>query len=108
MSCQAAGPLGAQAADTVLSRIAGEQPAVLSQAFVGQCISVGRHAGTVQISHTDDTPTRFYIGGRAAARIKEFICRGTVWSIAREGRKPGSYYWLRGGKRATREPVPVS
>ncbi|MGB9279940.1 MAG: FAD-dependent oxidoreductase, partial [Pseudonocardiaceae bacterium] len=27
MSCQAAGPLGAQAADTVLSRIAGEQPA---------------------------------------------------------------------------------
>ena len=108
MSCQAAGPLGAQAADTVLSRIAGEQPAVLSQAFVGQCISVGRHAGTVQISYTDDTPTRFYIGGRAAARIKEFICRGTVWSIAREGRKPGSYYWLRGGKRATREPVPVS
>src|SRR6185312_13073978 len=34
MSCQAAIPLGAQAANTVLSRIAGEQPAVLDQAFV--------------------------------------------------------------------------
>ena len=29
MSCQAAGPLGTQAADTVLSRIAGEEPGVI-------------------------------------------------------------------------------
>src|SRR6202011_2534213 len=67
MSCQAAGPLGAQAANTVLSRIAGEEPAVVSQAFVGQCISLGRSLATFQISHADDTPTRFYIGGRTAA-----------------------------------------
>ena len=42
MSCQAAIPLGAQAANTVLARIAGEQPAVINQAFTGQCISLGR------------------------------------------------------------------
>ncbi len=35
MSCQAALPLGAQAANTVLSRIAGEDPAMVNQAFVG-------------------------------------------------------------------------
>ncbi len=56
MSCQAAGPLGAQAANTVLSRIAGGTPAPLNQAFVGQCISLGRSHGTVQLARTDDTP----------------------------------------------------
>jgi NADH dehydrogenase len=108
MSCQAAGPLGAQAANTVLSRIAGEEPAVVNQAFVGQCISLGRSLATFQISRTDDSPTRFYLSGRAAARLKEFICKGTVSFTAREGRKPGSYFWLRGGKRATRDPVGVA
>jgi NADH:quinone reductase (non-electrogenic) len=102
MSCQAAMPLGAKAADTVLSRIAGREPAVVNQAFVGQCISLGRSLGTFQIAHTDDTPRRLYIGGRTAAMIKEFICKGTVNYLAKEARKPGSYFWLRGGKRAER------
>ena len=108
MSCQAAGPLGAQAANTVLSRIAGEEPARLSLAFVGQCVSLGRKRATLQLSHTDDTPRRSYIAGRPAAVIKEQICKGTVSFIAREGRKPGSYFWLRGGRRPAREPVTVS
>jgi NADH dehydrogenase len=108
MSCQAAGPLGAQAANTVLSRLAGEEPARLSLAFVGQCISLGRKRGTLQLSHTDDTPRQSYIAGRAAAVIKEQICKATVSFIAREGRKPGSYFWLRGGKRPAGESVTVS
>jgi NADH dehydrogenase len=108
MSCQAAGPLGAQAANTVLSRIAGEQPAVINQAFIGQCISLGRKLATVQFSHTDDTPRRGYLAGRPAALIKELICKGTVRGIAREGRKPGSAFWFRGGKRPANDPVRVS
>ena len=100
MSCQAALPLGAQAANTVLSRIAGSStPEILNQAFVGQCISLGRTQGTVQLSHTDDTPVNMAIGGRTAASIKEAICKGTVWAIRREAAKPGSYFWLKGGKR---------
>ena len=55
MSCQAAGPLGAQAANTVLSRIAGTEPAVMDQAFVAQCISLGRRAATVQPARKDDS-----------------------------------------------------
>ena len=99
MSCQAAGPLGAQAANTVLSRIVGDEPAALSQAFVGQCISLGRTHATVQFAHTDDTPVNLFLGGRAAASVKEAICKGTVWSIRREAEKPGSYFWFKGGKR---------
>lgn len=108
MSCQAAGPLGAQAANTVLSRIAGDEPAVVSLAFVGQCISLGRKLATFQVTHADDTPRRLYLAGRPAAALKEFICKGTVSFTARESRKPGSYFWFRGGKRPAAAPVSVS
>jgi NADH dehydrogenase FAD-containing subunit len=100
MSCQAAIPLGAQAANTVLSRIAGTEPAALNQAFTGQCISLGRKAGTIQLAHLDDRVMPIYVGGRAAALVKEAVCKGTVSFLAREARKPGSYFWLKGGKRA--------
>jgi NADH:ubiquinone reductase (H+-translocating) len=99
MSCQAALPLGAQAANTVLSRIAGEQPAVINQAFTGQCISVGRTGATIQIAKTDDTVLPLYLGGRAGAAVKEAVCKGTIAFLTREARKPGSYFWLKGGKR---------
>lgn len=102
MSCQAAIPLGAQAADTVLSRIAGGEPAAVDQAFTGQCVSLGRKAGVIQIAHLDDRPTRLFLGGRVAAAIKEAVCKGTVWQLGLEARKPGSYVWLKGGKRAER------
>ncbi|RRR45042.1 FAD-dependent oxidoreductase [Mycolicibacter terrae] len=100
MSCQAAIPLGAQAADTVLARIAGTSPTALDQAFTGQCISVGRSYATVQLARRDDTPVKAYLGGRLAAAVKEAICKATVWGIRREGAKPGSYRWLKGGTRA--------
>ncbi|OBH21190.1 NAD(P)/FAD-dependent oxidoreductase [Mycolicibacter sinensis] len=99
MSCQAAIPLGAQAADTVLARIAGTSPTALDQAFTGQCISVGRSYATVQLARRDDTPVKAYLGGRLAAAVKEAICKATVWGIRREGAKPGSYRWLKGGTR---------
>jgi NADH:ubiquinone reductase (H+-translocating) len=99
MSCQAAFPLGAQAANTVLSRIAGTQPAAISQAFTGQCISVGRTAGTIQIAKTDDTVLPLYVGGRGAAAIKEAVCKSTISFLTREARKPGSFFWIKGGKR---------
>jgi NADH dehydrogenase FAD-containing subunit len=102
MSCQAALPLGAQAANTVLSRIAGTQPEAVNQAFVGQCISLGRKSGTIQLAHLDDRVLPLFIGGRSAATIKEAVCKGTVSFLAKEARKPGSYFWLKGGKRAER------
>jgi len=102
MSCQAAIPLGAQAANTVLSRIAGTAPAALNQAFTGQCISLGRKSGIVQLAHLDDRVVPIYLAGRTAASVKEAVCKATVSFLAREARKPGSYFWIKGGKRAQR------
>lgn len=91
MSCQAAMPLGARAADTVLARIAGERPAPLNQVFAGQCISLGRRAGIFQFAHRNDVALWFHIDGRTGAKLKEFVCAGIVKHLAGEARKPGSY-----------------
>lgn len=107
MSCQAAGPLALTAAKTVVSRIAGTEPAVVDQAFVGSCISLGRGAATFQIARKDDSPVNYYLGGRLAARLKEAVCKGTVSNIRRAARKPGSAIVFKAGKRAARQQVPA-
>lgn len=108
MSCQAALPMGAQAAETILSRIAGAEPTPLNQAFTGQCISLGRHAGTIQLARLDDSVLPLHLGGRLAATVKEQVCRGTLTFLRREARKPGTYFWLKGGKRQERVAVAAS
>jgi NADH dehydrogenase FAD-containing subunit len=100
MSCQAAVQLGPQAAETVLSRIAGEQPAPVNVGFFGQCISLGRRAGIFQVAHSNDAAITLYLGGQPAAKLKEYICKLTVKQLATEARKPGSrYQWVKDGKR---------
>jgi hypothetical protein len=51
-------PLGAQAANTVLSRIAGRHRARLAStlASADQCVSLGRIRGTIQVTHRDEHP----------------------------------------------------
>ncbi|MFE0749575.1 NAD(P)/FAD-dependent oxidoreductase [Gordonia sp. NPDC058843] len=99
MSCQAAQPLGAQAADAVLAHLDGVAAAEVDQAFVAQCTSVGRRAATLQFTRRDDSPARMVVTGRLAALAKETVCRGTVWNIHRESKTPGAFRWLRGGTR---------
>ncbi|MBT2233601.1 NAD(P)/FAD-dependent oxidoreductase [Nonomuraea sp. NEAU-A123] len=100
MSGYAAGPLGAQAADAVLSRIAGTEPAVITLAFTGACVSLGRRAGIRQLARKDDTAVNVFIGGRMGAAIKEVTCKFVVSKRIRgEARKPGSMGWPTGGPR---------
>jgi len=62
-------------------------------AFAGQCISLGRHAGIFQFARRNDVAVGVHLGGRAAARLKEFVCRQTVEQLAYEARKPGARNW---------------
>lgn len=107
MSCQAAEPLGAQAADAVLAKIAGEQPSPVDQGFVAQCASIGRHAATLQFTRRDDSPTPAVVTGRLAAWTKELVCRETVANIRREAARPGKFSWFGAAKSATAEREPV-
>jgi NADH dehydrogenase len=105
MSCYAAGPLGAQAANTVLSRIAGTEPAVLSLAFSGACVSLGRRSAVRQLAGKDDSPVNIYLGGRPGAVIKELTCKFGMAKVRREARKPGSLFWPKGGPRPEQPAV---
>lgn len=51
MSCLNAAPLAARAADTVLSRLAGEQPDNAHPSFYAQCISLGLPGGVARRRH---------------------------------------------------------
>ncbi|RMI46478.1 NAD(P)/FAD-dependent oxidoreductase [Streptomyces triticirhizae] len=100
MGCQSAVQLGPQAAETVLSRIAGEEPADVAVGFAGQCLSLGRRAGIFQFAHRNDVALRLHLGGRPGAKLKEFVCASTVKQLAHEGRKPGARdIWVKDGKR---------
>lgn len=89
MSCQAAGPLGGHAADTILARIAGADPGPFVMGFFGQCISLGRRTGIFQFAHKDDTAIAFHVSGRAGAALKAIVCWGTVAQLRIEARHPG-------------------
>ena len=62
MSCQAASPLGAHAADTVLSRTAEEQPRPINVGFFAQCISLGHRAEVVQCASSAKELDRVWRG----------------------------------------------
>ncbi|MCX5204970.1 FAD-dependent oxidoreductase [Streptomyces sp. NBC_00237] len=91
MSCQAAMPLGARAADTLLSRIAGERPEPVGQPFGAQCISLGRRDGIFQFANKADVAIWFNVDGAPGAKLKELVCTFVVKHLASEGKKPGSY-----------------
>ncbi|GAA1721638.1 FAD-dependent oxidoreductase [Isoptericola hypogeus] len=93
MSCQAAGQLGGIAANTVLARLAGREPAPAAVGFLGQCLSLGRTAGMFQFARRNDDPVGVYLGGRLGARmgswLKELVCWSTVKQLVWEARWPG-------------------
>ncbi|MFF0622360.1 NAD(P)/FAD-dependent oxidoreductase [Streptomyces sp. NPDC004296] len=102
MSCQAAMPMGAHGADTVLALIRGERPAPISIGMAGQAISLGRRDGFIQATHRDDTPRASALSGRVAALLKERVCRYTVTAM----RFPRAYRWLP-GPPSTPTPTPT-
>ncbi len=105
MCCAAALPLGGHAADTVLARLRGADPKPISIGFTGQCISLGRQRGLMQLVHADDTPRQIIIPGRAGAWVKERICRYAVSTMRNERRRPGAWLGVGGpGVRSTVEP----
>jgi NADH dehydrogenase len=103
MSCQAALPLGSHAADTVLSRIAGEQPADFTKGIAAMCVSLGRRAGVFQLAHRNDTAMRLHLSGRLGAKVKEAANKSPIKQLADEARKPGSHTWpVKDAKRQQR------
>ncbi len=100
MACATALPLGAQAADNLAALLNGDPLQPFRFGYLIRCISLGRHDGLVQRVNADDSPREQIVTGRAAAWIKEAICRSTVLGLQLERRIPGSYQWPHGAEVA--------
>ncbi len=95
MTCQAAIPMGAHAADVVLAGLRGRPTPRFGLALRAQCVSLGRRRGVLLLVHEDGRPSAMLLRGRAAATVKELVCRVTVRVLRTEARHPGRYRWLR-------------
>jgi NADH dehydrogenase FAD-containing subunit len=97
MACATAMPMGIQAAENIAADLAGRSLRTFSFVYAGQCISLGRRSGLIQLVHRDDSPRQRIISGRIAAWIKELVCRFTIAALRAERRLPISW-WLGKGK----------
>ncbi|MFI2476760.1 NAD(P)/FAD-dependent oxidoreductase [Nocardia xishanensis] len=82
MSCASGVPTAYQAADVIAARLTGRKLPRNSIGYTAQCISLGRRDAVVQWVTPDDQPKPSAVTGRAAARLKEFICKSAAWSIS--------------------------
>ncbi len=107
MACATALPMGSQAADNVAAAIAGRPQTAFRFAYVIQCISLGRRDGLIQFTNADDSPRERIVTGRAAAWLKELVCRFAFLSVRLTRRWPGAYRWPRGSSQPTAARVQV-
>lgn len=94
LACATAMPMAAYAADHLAAHIQSAKPVgPFRFAYAIQCISLGRQKGMIQFVNADDRPQDKIVTGWAGAKIKEVVCRFTIWSLQLEKRLPGSYRW---------------
>ncbi|WP_030020783.1 NAD(P)/FAD-dependent oxidoreductase [Streptomyces monomycini] len=89
-ACATAMPQGAHAADTLARSVQGRRPQPYAMGYTGQGVSLGRRDGLLQVDRRDGTARRLHLAGRAAAVIKEQVCR-----YAKFGARTAVYAWLR-------------
>jgi NADH dehydrogenase FAD-containing subunit len=99
MGCKTAMPMGAHAADAALAALAGKFEPPFNFRDTGNCISLGRADGVIQLRRADGSPSRWVLTGRLAARVKEWICRYTVASLEHERAGTRRYRWLHTSRR---------
>ncbi|MEU7045590.1 FAD-dependent oxidoreductase [Streptomyces varsoviensis] len=83
MSCQTGLPMGAYVGRGVAASLTGRALRPLRLRYVAQNISLGRHDGLTQFTRPDDSPVPAILTGRASARFKETVTRGTVLVLRR-------------------------
>lgn len=81
MSCASGVPSAHLAADAIAARLTGREVPPNKIGYTAQCISLGRRDAVVQWVTPDDRPKPSAVTGRAAARVKELICRSAAWSV---------------------------
>jgi hypothetical protein len=81
MSCASGIPTAYLAADAIAARLTGREVPQNKIGYNAQCMSLGRNDAVLQWVTPDDQPKASAVTGKAAVRLKEFICKGAAWSV---------------------------
>lgn len=104
MGCKSAFPSGQHVAHNLSAVLAGVTERPFWYPGLPFCISLGRADAVIEFPALRSTP--MVLKGRLAARIKELICRGTVWALAFERRRAAWAHWVR-TRKTQRLPAQV-
>jgi len=98
-TCQSGMPTGVHAAVSIVRELDGKRPEPFRFGYYHTPVSLGRHDGVVQFTRPDDSPRRFHLTGRVAARYKETVTASPWPTFGRMRRMPASAaFWPRGGR----------
>lgn len=82
MSCASAGLTNMQATAAIIARLTGREVPATGLKYFGNHISLGRRDAIFQMVDGDVRSKAWYLGGRAAARLKAGVLKGAWWGIA--------------------------
>ncbi|MFF8643162.1 NAD(P)/FAD-dependent oxidoreductase [Streptomyces sp. NPDC015345] len=82
MSCASAGFTNMQATAAIIARLTGAEVPTTGLKYHGNHISLGRRDAIFQMVDADVRSKSWYLGGRAAARLKAGVLKGAGWGIA--------------------------
>ncbi|MEV7569430.1 NAD(P)/FAD-dependent oxidoreductase [Streptomyces tanashiensis] len=81
MSCASAGFTAMQATGAIVARLTGAKLPDVGMKYYGNHISLGRRDAIFQMVDGQARSKSWYLGGRAAARLKSGIVRSAAWSV---------------------------
>ncbi|MET0285575.1 MAG: FAD-dependent oxidoreductase [Polyangiales bacterium] len=79
MGCKSALPMGMALGDNLARIVHGEPARAFKYRHLGYCLSIGRHEAVIQLQGR-------YLRGGLATRVKELVCRGTLWALRGESK----------------------
>ncbi|GAA1668411.1 FAD-dependent oxidoreductase [Kribbella yunnanensis] len=97
-TCQSAIPAGAHTAESITRILRGKDPRPFRFGYIHQPVSLGRKDAVIQFTNPDDTPSRWYLKGRAAIAYKEAVSSSPLKFYRSKSPIPSAFTKRTGGR----------
>jgi len=98
-TCQSGIPSAAHTAESVTRLLQGKDPRVFRFGYIHQPVSLGRKDAVIQFTKPDDTPSRWYLKGKAAIAYKEAVSSSPLKFFRSKTPVPARMTGRTGGRR---------
>ncbi|RRS01564.1 NAD(P)/FAD-dependent oxidoreductase [Glycomyces terrestris] len=98
-TCQSGIPSAAHTAESITRLLRGKEPRPFRFGYFHQPVSLGRKDAVIQFTKPDDTPSRWYLKGRAAVAYKEAVSSSPLKFYRAKTAVPARMTGRTGGRR---------